>query len=207
MRIIGGEFKGRNLLPPPGKSITRPITGAVKKSLFGMLGEDLTGQVVLDLYCGTGTMGIEALSRGAKRCYFAELDMNVVERLRRNLEDVRANKRGVVWRGDIEKNLPKWLTEVTDPVDVAFVDPPYATVREWDWPAVIGGIFEPISRLLADDGVVVLRHSGDVELPPQLGPLVIARQRWYGDMGLALLTKQLAGQEPEVGNPEQQQPS
>ena len=85
MRILAGEYKGRKLLPPPGRAQTRPITGSVKKSLFDMLGVRLVDAIVVDLYCGTGTIGLEALSRGAARCYFAERDRAVLERLRRNI--------------------------------------------------------------------------------------------------------------------------
>ena len=182
MRILAGEFKGRTLLPPPGKSITRPITGSVKKSLFGMLGEDLSGQVVLDLYCGTGTLGIESLSRGATMAYFAERDPRVIDRLKRNLQAVGATDRGAIWAGDVVARLPGWLTQVTAPVDVAFVDPPYAHARAWSWEQVAATIFEPLSRHFAADGVAVLRAPSDVEVPEHIGPLRLLRRRQYGTM-------------------------
>lgn len=188
MRIISGLYKGRNLLPPPGKSITRPITGSVKKSLFAMLGEDLSGQVVIDLYCGTGTMGIEALSRGAARCFFAELDPAVIARLQRNLQDVDAMDRSVIWRGDIEARLAGWLSNVDSPADVVFVDPPYATAREWDWPRAAERIFAPLAAKLAPEGVIVLRNDERAEVPPEIGPLKTGRVKRYGDMVLTMLT-------------------
>lgn len=190
MRIIAGQYKGRNLLPPPGKSITRPITGSVKKSLFAMLGEDLTGQVIVDLYCGTGTMGIEALSRGAARCYFAELDPAVVERLRRNLQDVGAQDRSAIWRGDVQRRLSEWMQQVTQKVDAAFVDPPYAQARQWDWQQAEQTIFAPLANSLADDGVVVLRTDDNAMIPQELAGLKVARVRNYGSMVLTLFTKQ-----------------
>ena len=67
MYILAGKYKGRKLLPPPPGSVTRPVTGLVKKSLFGMLGVRVEDAVVVDLFCGTGTMGLEALSQGAGR--------------------------------------------------------------------------------------------------------------------------------------------
>ena len=70
MRILAGRFKGRNLLPPSGGGQTRPITGRARKSLFDILAPHLQGALVLDLYCGTGTMGLEALSRGAAEVVF-----------------------------------------------------------------------------------------------------------------------------------------
>ena len=203
MRIIAGLYKGRNLLPPPGESTTRPITGSVKKSLFAMLGEDLSGQRVADLFCGTGTLGIEALSRGAEHCCFAERDPAVIARLVRNLQDCRAMGQAVIWRGDVESRLAQWLGELTAPLDVAFVDPPYALARQW-WPGATGdgvtaapqtpampveAIFVPLAEKLVPDGIVVLRTDDQAQPPPALGPLAAVRTRTYGTMVVRLLKK------------------
>jgi 16S rRNA (guanine(966)-N(2))-methyltransferase RsmD len=187
MRIIAGEFKNMELLAPADAGTTRPITGHVKKSLFGMLGEDLTGQTVLDLYCGTGTLGIEALSRGAVKCCFAEQDRLALRRLEQNIAKVRAQARSVVWPGDIERRLAADLAALPEAVDVAFVDPPYAAAEGWDWPAVTARIFEPIAAKLAEGGVVVLRTNDRAACPPTVGSLAILRQRRYGDMVLTLM--------------------
>jgi len=187
LRIIAGTYKGRRLLPPPPGSITRPITGAVKKSLFGMLGERLDEAVVADLYCGTGTMGIEALSRGAVRCYFAERDRKVIQRLRRNIETVDAGDLCTIWQGDVTIRLTRWLGEVQGRIDVAFVDPPYAHARQWPWDKIEGSIFRPLAEHLSAAGVVVLRVPGDVEAPQQLGGLAALRHRRYGNMQVILL--------------------
>lgn len=195
MRIIGGLYKGRNLLPPPGAAITRPITGQVKKSLFGMLGEDLSGQNVVDLYCGTGTLGIEALSRGACRCCFAESDRRVIERLRRNLVEIGAIDDATIWAGDVTVKLAGWLTNIAWQIDVAFVDPPYAHSREWDWSTMVQPLFEPLSQKMSPEGIVTLRVPSEVEIPPMLGSLAVVRQRRYGGMVLALLQKPGASNE------------
>lgn len=186
MRIIGGRYKGRDLLPPQGSG-TRPITGLVKKSLFGMLGEDLTGAVVLDLYCGTGTMGLEAASRNARHIYFAEKDRSALGRLSQNIRMLSAQDRCTVWAGDVTHRLHKWVAGVPDPVDVAFVDPPYQQVREWPWEEIIQDVFAPLAARLAAEGVVVLRSPADAALPASFGPLVVYRTRLYGDMTLTLL--------------------
>jgi len=190
MRILAGEYKGRKLLPPPGRAQTRPITGSVKKSLFDMLGDRLIGAVVVDLYCGTGTIGLEALSRGAARCCFAERDRAVLARLRRNIEAVGAGDRSAVWAGDVARGLTRRLTGVGGAVDLAFVDPPYAQARQWSWEQVGRTIFAPLAEHLADDGRVVLRLPGKVECPATLKGLEIVRERKYGDMALALLGRE-----------------
>ena len=177
-------------MSPPGKSVTRPVTGLVKKSLFSMLGEELSGQTVIDLYCGTGTMGLECLSRGARRCFFAEKDPRVVERLVRNLRDLRVMDRATIWRGDVQARLAGWLDQVADPVDVAFVDPPYADARNWDWQRAAETIFSPLAPHLAEaDGCVVLRTDEHADVPDTLGPLQCSRVKTYGDMVIRFFVK------------------
>ena len=187
MRILSGAYKGRKLLSPPGRSGTRPITGLAKKSLFGMLGERLLEATVLDLYCGTGTMGLEALSRGARVCCFADRDRAVLRRLRRNIEDLGVADRSVVWQGDVFRRLASWLPQLHGGIDVAYVDPPYAQTRRWNWQAAAERIFVPLAGRLDADGVVVLRTEAKVELPQRIGPLAIRRTRRYGEMVLSLL--------------------
>jgi 16S rRNA (guanine966-N2)-methyltransferase len=187
MRILSGLYKGRVLLSPPESAETRPITGLAKKSLFDSLSPYLVQANIIDLFCGTGTMGIEALSRGASRCYFAELDRQVIERLKQNLQDVGATDKSVIWEGDILARLGVWLSEVTEPVDFAFVDPPYALARQWSWDEAAANLFIPLSAKLVDGGVVVMRVPTDVQVPQPLGPLSVFRSKSYGDMGIMLL--------------------
>ena len=193
MRILAGLYKGRKLLPPPPGSETRPITGAAKKSLFDLLGDRLDGAAVVDLYCGTGSMGLEALSRGARACWFAERDRKVVERLRRNIEAVGAGEQCTVWAGDASRGLTRRLGQIDGPVGVAFVDPPYAAARRWPWQRVASTIFAPLAERLAADGVVVLRVPAGAEPPEPLGPLEILRRRQYGEMVVLLLVNRLTG--------------
>jgi 16S rRNA (guanine966-N2)-methyltransferase len=178
------------LLPPPPNAQTRPITGRAKKSLFDTLGPHLDEAVVLDLYSGTGTMGIEALSRGAAWCIFAEKDRNVVARLRRNIEACGAGEASDIWCGDIRSRLRPRLAGLDRTVDVAFVDPPYADARRWDWPRAEASIFVPLAEKLADDGLVVLRTPKGLELPASIAGLTEMRTKKYGGMIITLLAGQ-----------------
>ena len=187
MQILAGEFKGRRLLPPRGRGTTRPITGAVKKSLFGMLGEAVENAVVVDLFCGTGTLGLEAVSRGASQCYFAERDRGALQRLRRNIRDVRVDDRCVVWSGDVFDSLAGRLEHAKRPIDIAFVDPPYVQTRNWSWRRAGDRIFAPLRENLSPNGTVVLRADSRAELPETIAGLSTLRLREYGDMVLALL--------------------
>jgi 16S rRNA (guanine966-N2)-methyltransferase len=187
--ILAGKYKGRKLLSPPTDSVTRPVTGLVKKSLFGMLSQRVEDAVVVDLFCGTGTMGLEALSQGARACWFGESDRRVIDRLRRNIETFGAAAASTIWPGDVTHGLDSRLEGIGTPVDLAFVDPPYETAREWNWRAVADTIFFPLYKHLAEEGVVVLRLPQDVTLGQDMGGLVVERMRQYGKMVLALLGK------------------
>lgn len=189
MRILAGRFKGHKLLSPPPRAATRPITGRARKSLFDTLSPRLDGAAVLDLYCGTGTMGLEALSRGANACWFADRDGRVLERLKRNIDALGAAERCTVWRGDVAARLARWLEGIDGPLDLAFVDPPYALARRWRWPAAERKIFAPLAESLAEDGLVVLRTPAGLTLPERIAELSPVRTRKYGGMAVALLAK------------------
>src|SRR5215218_9226416 len=128
MRIIAGEFRGRRLLPPEGTDVTRPVTDRVKQSLFDILSPHLEDARVYDLFAGTGSMGLECLSRGAAHVTFFEADRSAVQRLKKNIAAVGASDRSEVVAGD----LFRWFG-ATDPAvkaAVVFLDPPYRFLRE-----------------------------------------------------------------------------
>jgi len=186
MRILAGAYKGRKLLAPPRNSPARPMTGLAKKSLFEMLGGQLSEATIVDLYCGTGTLGLEALSRGARRCYFADRDRAVLLRLRRNIRALEAEEQCRIWPGDAPARLRRRLDEVDGCVDVAFVDPPFAAARQRDWNRKAGRIFAALAEKLAGDGLVVLRLPGRVEPPERIAALTIRTTRRYGDMTITI---------------------
>jgi 16S rRNA (guanine(966)-N(2))-methyltransferase RsmD len=187
MQIQAGTFKGHKLLSPPGHAATRPLTGLAKKSLFDTLSAWLDAGRVVDLYAGTGTIGLEAISRGADYCWLAERDRHVVNRLRRNIAALGAQDRCEVWAGDVEKRLAGWLASLEAPVDVVFLDPPFAASQRWDLAEMTTSLFEPIAGSLAPDGIVVLRMGPKVEIPDRVGPLEVVRRRQSGSMSLFFL--------------------
>lgn len=190
MRILAGQFKGRNLLSPPGRRTTRPITGLVRKSLFDTLAPWLTDALVLDLFCGTGTIGLEALSRGARRCAFADRDRAAIGRLKRNIEQLGVADRTDVWSGDLFARLGGWLKALDAPVDLAFCDPPFAAARGWDWSQATASLFDPVGEVLAGDGRLVLRTPAGAEPPEQLGRLRRSGQKDYGDQSVAFFARE-----------------
>src|SRR6185436_15416362 len=127
MRIIAGEFRGRKLLPPEG-DVTRPITDRVKQSLFDILAPAIEGAWVYDCFAGTGSMGLESLSRGAAHATFFEADRSAVTRLRKNIVAVGVTDRSTVVAAD----LFRWSasTKPQQKADIVFLDPPYRFLRE-----------------------------------------------------------------------------
>src|SRR4051812_22363120 len=128
MRIIAGEFRGRKLLPPEG-DVTRPITDRVKQSLFDILTPELPEARVYDCFAGTGSLGLESLSRGATHATFFEQHKPALARLRRNIETLKVQKRSAV----VPQDLFRWFeTPATSDrrAQIIFLDPPYRYLKE-----------------------------------------------------------------------------
>jgi 16S rRNA (guanine966-N2)-methyltransferase len=123
MRIIAGEFRGRRIQPPPGSHV-RPTADRVREAWFSILGDAVPGATVLDLFAGSGALGLEALSRGAAHVTFVELSPPSLQALRGNIATLGVADRVTVHRGDALRFVDR-LPERA--FDVAFADPPYTT--------------------------------------------------------------------------------
>jgi len=159
MRIIRGRFGRRKLLSNPGDT-TRPITDKVKESLFEYLEDELQGARVADIFAGTGTIGLESLSRGANSIVFFERDRKAVELLRKNVATLKVEDETLCWATDVMKTSfrPKNCEGMT-PFDIAFFDPPYKMVSD-----IVPGklLFKSLERLgredvTSDDALLVFR--------------------------------------------------
>jgi len=176
------------LLGPRGLD-TRPITDRVKVSLCDTLSPYLAGAAVADLFCGTGSLGLEALSRGAAHCWFAERDRSAVELLKRNIENMGVAEAATIWQGDILHRLPSWLAQVPAPLDVVFLDPPYAMSQSWfagDQQPQHGAVrvFDALANVLAPQGILLFRTHRLLALPGALECLALFRRKEYGAMAL-----------------------
>ena len=177
MRVIAGVHRGRRLHGPRGHAI-RPTSDRVKEALFSILGERTTGARVLDLYAGTGSIGIEALSRGAAHVTFVEADRDALRLVDSNLQQCGLQQSATICACQVSQFFrrgPHW----SGPYDIIFCDPPYqvtleliALTNEWD------------SRWLDDDAVVILEHGRKAEIPPTMGPLSQVKRYDYGDTAL-----------------------
>jgi len=173
MRVIAGEYGGRRLEAPRGLR-TRPTSDRVREALFMSLG-DLTGRRVVDLFAGSGALGIEALSRGAAFADFVDSDRNARVVLERNLAALGAGNRAKIWPLSLPRGLARLASRLRD-ADLVLVDPPYGGGDARD-------VLEALGRreaLRPGARVVVERHQKDA-LPEKAGTLVLDRERRYGE--------------------------
>jgi 16S rRNA (guanine966-N2)-methyltransferase len=192
MRVIAGEFRGRKLLPPEG-DVTRPITDRVKQSLFDILTPTLPDAVVYDCFAGTGSMGLECLSRGAKSATFFEADRSAVIRLKKNIQTLAVAPRATVIPGDLFKYF---TTAPRAKADLIFLDPPYRFLKEQ--PEKLLALATQFLNHLSPHGLIIFRHDTADRLP--LPPLKVADLRTYGSMTLEFLTPTTTNPQPTTNN-------
>jgi 16S rRNA (guanine966-N2)-methyltransferase len=173
VRVIGGEFKGRKLSVTRGRLI-RPTSDRVREAIFDILGPVWVFWRVLDLFAGTGSLGIEALSRGAEEAVFVEQGKGALTVLKENLEALGLQSRSWVLPLTAKRGIAL-LGERGKIFDLIFMDPPYGK-------DVVGKTIEEIVRhgILAATGVIVAEHARRDRIPPTLG-LELSQQRRYGD--------------------------
>ncbi|MDR0570683.1 MAG: 16S rRNA (guanine(966)-N(2))-methyltransferase RsmD [Clostridiales Family XIII bacterium] len=176
MRIIAGELKGRKLHSPSGDRI-RPTSDKVKGAIFSMIGAYVGEAAVLDVFSGSGNLGLEALSRGASRCRFCDNSRESVALIKKNVAVCGVESRAEVFLGDFRKAL----SEPGSRADVIFLDPPY---REGHYPECMALIRD--KGTLKSGGIVVAEHDCGVELPDVAGFVKIKTKR-YGGTGVTLL--------------------
>jgi len=169
MRIISGRFRRRTLLTNPGLT-TRPITDRVKESLFARLEPLLEGARVADIFAGTGTLGLEALSRGAARVTFIEKDRPAVELLRQNVGKLKVEAETLIWPADVFRcSFRPQNAEGFTPFDVIFFDPPYRLVPEIAAGSPLCRALQRLAddRVSAPDALLLLRvpEHAEFELP------------------------------------------
>ena len=171
MRVVAGWLRGRRIAAPPGRA-TRPTSDRVREALFSILGS-VEGASVLDLFAGSGALGIEALSRGAANATFVDRDPGAIAAIRRNLEALGLDS-ATVHRRDALAHL----RTATATHDLVFVDPPYSCA-----PRLAGPLTEALPAVLSTDALIVTESDKRTPLVLEL-PLV--SERLYGDTRIAL---------------------
>jgi 16S rRNA (guanine966-N2)-methyltransferase len=175
MRVIAGDVKGAKLRSP--KSHTRPTTELVRGAIFSILQSmvDEDWQAI-DLYAGSGALGIEALSRGASRVDFVERNARSCDIIKDNLKRTGLISQATVYCCSVNRAL----SIITKAYDVVFLDPPYS---DTSLDSVLSSLFE--SRLVAENSTVVVQHSARQPLPQRYGLFQLAKSRRYGDTCLS----------------------
>ena len=180
MRIIGGQLRGKRLSPVRGSAV-RPTSDRLREAVFNILSDRIEGATVLDLYAGTGALGIEALSRGAHRAVFVDRSRDAVALISRNIQLCRLQNRSTVIRWDINRNL-NCLSSQDQMFDLVFLDPPYDR-----------GLALPTLRtllrqqVLATGAQLIIEHSPSEEIAPVPDGLSVQDNRKYGKTLVSIL--------------------
>ena len=185
MRVIAGLHKGRRLRPPSGLYV-RPTSDRVREALFSILGSSINHAHVVDLYSGTGAIGLEAFSRGAARVVFVEHQSSSLQLLRENLKRCGNPPECTLIACDVRQvfghsEFLKW-----SPFHVVFADPPYETAED-----------EPLISLisqhvpLASNGIVIFEHPTKRTMPQQIDSLSQYRQARYGNTSLSFFKQRV----------------
>ncbi len=188
MRITGGTAKGHNLATPKSSVRTiRPTSDRTREALFNILAADIPGSVVLDLYAGTGSLGIEALSRGADSAYFVDHSRQALALIHANLCHCFTSPRASLQQLHLARTKDKQLLRIlpSDPhFDIIFLDPPYER-------KLALFTLEMIERtdILNVNGTIVIEERKNEQLPTCCGQLRLADRRQYGETGLWLYQK------------------
>ncbi|MEG2000614.1 MAG: 16S rRNA (guanine(966)-N(2))-methyltransferase RsmD [Evtepia sp.] len=181
MRVISGTARGRRLEEPLGLD-TRPTTDRVKESIFNIIQFELEGRRVLDLFSGTGQLGIEALSRGAAHCTFVDLRREAILLTRKNLERTGFDTQAALVQGDFQT----FLRSTQEKFDVILIDPPYHT-----------DLLEKAMTLIStvdnssENGIIVCEKESSSDWPTISEPYCLEKDYRYGKTGVALYRRRV----------------
>ena len=173
MRIITGSARGCRLKTPKGAEVTRPTADRVKESLFNILGQMVAGRKVLDIFAGTGNLGLEALSRGAESAVF--VDKAMAKLITENLQLTRLQEKGIVRGSDVFAELSRQAAGKAE-FSLIFCDPPY---HKGLWQQALKQI-DASDGLMAENGILVVEHGAEENEFPELSRLQLVHNRRYG---------------------------
>jgi 16S rRNA (guanine966-N2)-methyltransferase len=180
MKITGGQVKNRSLAHLKGSDI-RPTSDRVREAIFDLIGQELADRNVLDLFAGTGSLGLEALSRGAAAALFVDRSLKAIHLIKKNVELCGFGHCTSVMRRDLRKGFPKSHPFLQEIFDLVFMDPPY---REGFIPMVMMNLSH--SMFLAS-GSLLVTESSKSECPEAVtGPFVMRDSRSYGDTRITI---------------------
>jgi 16S rRNA (guanine966-N2)-methyltransferase len=187
MRVTGGRAKGRRLAAFRGLDI-RPTSDLVREAIFDLVGQDWKGATVLDLFAGTGSLGIEALSRGASWALFMDSSQKSIDLVKKNLKICGFEGRGFTFRGDLARGLPKKPFLKEKKIHLVFVDPPYGK-------GLVNSVLLDLTGkdILGVLSIVVVETRKNEALPESVGPLQLVKSRTYGETKIHIFHREGQG--------------
>ena len=176
MRIISGDYRFRNIAAPEDRSV-RPTGDKVKGAMFNIVQDRINGANVCALFAGSGNLGLEALSRGAARCWFGDNSRQSIRYIRENIRKCGAEEKSGVVQGGSAKTLDR----IDGKVDIFLIDPPYGS-------GLLVKSIELISEmdLLAEDGVIIAEHERRDDVPDEIGKYRKIKEKKYGIVVLSI---------------------
>lgn len=181
MRVVSGSCKGKALKAVPGNS-TRPTTDKVKEAIFNMIGPYFDGGVGLDLFAGSGGLGIEALSRGLEKVIFVDRDGKAIQTIYENIHKCEFDHQVEVYRNDAERAI-KAVAKRELVFNYIFMDPPYKKQQLEKFLKMTDE-----HKLLSKNGAVICEHGSEIELPDTVGDFIKTKYEKYGIIAVSIYT-------------------
>ncbi len=176
MRIIAGDLKGRRLATPRDERV-RPTSDKVKEAIFSMIAGTYYDEVVIDLFAGTGNLGIEAISRGAKHCYFGDKSKESLLLIKENINTCKVQDKSTIIAGDYEMVLKR----ISQKAQIVFLDPPYKDGLMISCIELINDL-----DLLTEEGYIIAEHSLEEKLPEKIGKYDLIKEKRYGKIAVSI---------------------
>lgn len=174
MRVITGSARGRRLITLDGNDV-RPTTDRVKEAMFSAIQFDIEGRRVLDLFAGSGHLGIEALSRGAAQVIFTDSSQEAINVIKQNIDKCSFDSGAKV----IKTDFAGYLSMTPDVFDIAFVDPPYGK-------GLLAKALELLPRVMSEFGIIVCEHPVTEELPAEIDGFILHRTYKFGKIAFSV---------------------
>lgn len=183
MRIIGGKMRGTKLFTLDGLEVTRPTLDRVKESLFNIIAVKMIDSIVLDLFSGSGALGIEAISRGANKAYLCDESKKAINIIKQNVAKTRCESQVCILNKNHKQSL-EYFKNINKKFDIVFLDPPYKTNLAIE---AIEDIIE--KNLLADNGIIIIETDEQSKIEKELKEVEIYDIRKYGRVSLIFLKR------------------
>lgn len=179
MRVVGGKYRSRILEWPDDTAHIRPTKDRIREAIFNAIG-DLSGMVSLDLYAGSGAMGIEALSRNSKKCYFVDINQTALKTTKKNIENLKIANEEFQVLAIPDVQAIQYLSDKDNKIDVAFVDPPY---KEGKYQEIMSLMIE--KEILSENAIIVIEADREIVIDENC----YSRRRdyKYGEINVAIL--------------------